>query len=151
MKDDLYCVDMEILELLECFIILSYFFLCVYLVLFYDFLLSYLIFLDSCIILFVGSMYLGGVIIKYVYDFMESFLFLNVVKILELFLLGVNDFENILKKGVGVLVVVRIILNVDIYLKVLELGDIVEFIDMDIVDDGEFLLKIFEFEGDSYV
>lgn len=151
MKDDLYCVDMEILELLECFIILSYFFLCVYLVLFYDFLLSYLIFLDSCIILFVGCMYLGGVIIKYVYDFMESFLFLNVVKILELFLLGVNDFENILKKGVGVLVVVRIILNVDIYLKVLELGDIVEFIDMDIVDDGEFLLKIFEFEGDSYV
>lgn len=150
-KDDLHCVDMEISESPECPIILSHPFSCAHSVPLHDSSSSHPILLDSCITPFVGSTHSGGAITKHARDSMESSLLSNVAKILELPLSGVNDPENILKKGVGASVVVRTTLNVDIYPKASESGDIVEPIDMDIADDGELLSKTFESEGDSYV
>ena len=168
--DDLQTVDMEISESSECPIILSHAFPCAPSVPLHDSSSSYPVHLASGITPFAGGPQSGGSINKHARDSIESSVPSNAPKISELPLSACNDPGNSWKGDVrnslehdavgnemplaldpGAFVVDSTILNVDMYPKASESGDIVEAIDMDIADDVELLSNTFEFEDDGNV
>jgi len=165
--DDLQTVDMEISEPSECPIILSHAFSCAPSVPLHDCSSSYPIQLASGITPVAGGLHSGGSITKHAHDSLESSLPSNTAKISELSLSAFNDSGNSRKEDVRnslehdevdnemslapnerAFAMGSITLNVHMYPKASESGDIVEPVDMDITDDVELLSNTFEFEDD---